>query len=378
MARSFDVVIVGAGPAGASAANVLAELQGISVALVDKAALPRPKACGGIFPQRMGARIGGLSGLPLEVQYQSFGFTNRGEDARSQQGKVIGVDRAAFDHALVRRAVSKGQGSVTLVEAFHVDALDITDDSVSVRDKAGATLHAKVLIAADGAFSRVARLAGLNSGNIVRPAIDIEIDSPTDGLPMQGGSMIMDLFRIRDGYGWIFPKGDCLSCGILSWSGKTNLNTALDEYLAWRFPNGWSVISRMGHGLPIYSSHKQMARGRVLLAGDAANLVEPIYGAGIEAAVESGVMAAHAARAMCEGQDTPERLAEAYQQRVHRQLGDPMAAMYQHVSPLFREKPDFFYRNFIAGQLSHEAFAARLAGLQSGEAAAAKPPSMLG
>jgi geranylgeranyl reductase family protein len=378
MARSFDVVIVGTGPAGASAANALAEAQGISVALVDKASLPRPKACGGIFPQRMGARIGGLPGLPVEVQYSSFGFTNRGEQPTAQQGKVIGVDRAAFDHALAQRAVLKGQGSVTLVEAFQVDALTIAADSVSVRDKSGATLQAQVLIGADGAFSRVARLAGLNAGNIVRPAIDVEIVAPTDGLPMQGGSMIMDLFRIRDGYGWIFPKADWLSCGILSWSGKTNLNTALDEYLAWRFPNGWSVIRRMGHGLPIYSSHKQIACGRVLLAGDAANLVEPIYGAGIEAAVESGVMAAHAARAICEGQGTPEMVSEAYQHTIHRQLGDPMAALYQHVSPLFRDKPDFFYRNFIAGQLSHEAFAARLAGLQSGVAEAAKPPSMLG
>ena len=377
MVRSFDVVIVGTGPAGASAANALAEARGISVALVDKAILPRPKACGGIFPQRMGARTGGLPGLPVEVQYSSFGFTNRGEDTTFQHGKVIGVDRATFDHARARRAVSNGHGSVTLVEGFQVVDLDIAADSVSVRDTSGTTLHAQVLIAADGAFSRVARLAGLNSGNIVRPAIDIEIDAPRNDLPLQGGSMIMDLFRIRDGYGWVFPKADCLSCGILSWSGKANLNTALDDYLAWRFPNGWSVIRRMGHGLPIYSAHKQIARGRVLLAGDAANLVEPIYGAGIEAAVESGVMAAHAARAICERQDAPEVLAAAYQQDVHRQLGDPMAAMYQHVAPLFREKPDFFYRNFIAGQLSHEAFAARLAGLQ-GEGAALKSPSMLG
>jgi geranylgeranyl reductase family protein len=378
MARSFDVVIVGTGPAGASAANALAEAQGISVALVDKAELPRPKACGGIFPQRMGARIGGLPGLPVEVEYPSFGFTNRGEDATLQKGKVIGVNRAAFDHALTRRAVAQGQGSVTLVEAFQVDQLDVTDDHVSVRDKSGAAIDAQVLIAADGAFSRIARLTGLNSGNIVRPAIDIEIEASPDGLPMQGSSMIMDLFRIHDGYAWVFPKANCMSCGILSWSGKTNLNTALDDYLEWRFPNGWSVISRMGHGLPIYSSRKQIARGRVLLAGDAANLVEPIYGAGIEAAVESGVMAAHAALAMCQGRDTPERLAAAYQAEVQRKLGDPMGAMYQHVSPLFRDKPDFFYRNFIAGHLSHEAFAVRLAGLHSGDGAAATPPpSML-
>lgn len=376
MPRSFDVVIVGTGPAGASAANELAKAGGLSVALVDKAELPRPKACGGIFPKRMGASIGGLSGLPIEVQYSSFGFTNRGEMETSQKGKVIGVNRAAFDHALVQRAVSKTPGSVTLIEAFQVDQLEITADHVSIADKSGATIHSQVLIAADGAFSRIARLAGLNTGNIVRPAIDIEIDAPKDDLPLQGGSMIMDLFQIRDGYGWIFPKAECLSCGILSWSGKTNLNKALDEYLEWRFPNGHSAIRRMGHGLPIYSTAKQIARGRVLLAGDAANLVEPIYGAGIEAAVESGVMAGRAARAMCEGVDTPQTLAEAYQLDVHQKLGDPMGAMYQHVSPLFRDKPDFFYRNFIAGQLSHEAFAARLAGL-SGGSASSHPPSML-
>ncbi|MEM7781568.1 MAG: geranylgeranyl reductase family protein [Pseudomonadota bacterium] len=377
MPQSFDVVIVGTGPAGASAAIELARSGNMSVALVDRAALPRPKACGGIFPLRMGEQIGGLKGLPIEVQYQSFGFTNRGEMETSQRGKVIGVNRATFDNALVERAVTQSSGSVTLIEAFQVDHLQIEADHASISDKSGRAIQAQVLIAADGAFSRIARLAGLNTGNIVRPAIDIEIDAPRDALPMQGDSMIMDLFQIRDGYGWIFPKADCLSCGILSWSGKSSLKDSLQAYLEWRFPNGWSAISQMGHGLPIYSSRKEIGRGRILLAGDAANLVEPIYGAGIEAAVKSGGMAARAARAICEGQDTPEVVAKAYQSEVHQKMGDPMGAMYQFVSPLFRDKPDFFYRNFISGNVSHEAFAAGLAGLNRREDAADQAPSML-
>ena len=125
MSQSFDIIIVGTGPAGASAAIELAATGNLSVALVDKARLPRPKACGGIFPLRMGDEFGGLSGLPIEVQYQSFGFTNRGEMETSQKGKVVGVDRAAFDNALVERALSRSTGSVTLVEEFHADQLQI-------------------------------------------------------------------------------------------------------------------------------------------------------------------------------------------------------------------------------------------------------------
>lgn len=376
ISNRFEVLIVGTGPAGAAAANVLAEAGGLKIALVDKAHLPRPKACGGIFPHRLQKKLGGLSGLAIESEYHSFNFSNRGGATVSHQGHLLGVDRSAFDSALVQRAISEARGSIALVEGFQVERLELGANFVSIVDRSGATLQGDVLIGADGAFSRIARLAGLNAGNVVRPAIDLEVAVPLDDMAQLGDTLSIDLFEANDGYGWIFPKADRLSCGILNWSGKTNLNAALESYLDRRLPSGWKTISRMGHGLPIYSTRKEIARGRIMLAGDAANLAEPIYGAGIEAAVESGVLAGRAARSICAGDDTPEAIAGAYQSEVHRTIGDPIAAVFRHISPIFREKPDFFYRNFVAGEFGHEAFAARLTGL-SQERAATHPASGL-
>ena len=362
----FEVLIVGTGPAGAAAAQVLAEAGAFRLALVDKARLPRPKACGGIFPYRLKARIGDISPFPSDAEYRMLRFSSRGNAATFQSAHLLGVDRGTFDHQLVQRAVRRGASAVTLIDQFDVAALSIEDDCVRVADRAGKALSGGVLIAADGAFSRIARLVGLNRGHVVRPAIDLEIEAHPEDVAALGNMPAIDLFELHDGYGWIFPKRDRLSCGVVSWSGKTNLNAALDRYLARRLPGGWRVLRRLGHGIPVYTSHTDIARGRILLAGDAANLAEPIFGAGIEAAYESGLLAGRAAHAICAGTASPQAISQAYQQQVHALIGAPIAAVARHVSPLFRERPDFFYRNFIAGKLGHEAFAARMDGLTRG------------
>lgn len=369
----FDVLIVGTGPAGAAAAHVLAEAGGLRVAAVDKERLPRPKACGGIFPYRLTTRIGDVSVGPSDAEYRMLRFSNRGSAAVVQPGHLLGVDRATFDHRLARRAVDRGGGAVTLIDQFDVATLSIEDDHVRIGDRAGTCLSGRVLIAADGAFSRIARLAGLNRGHVVRPAIDLEVVGHADDVAAIGHMPTIDLFELDDGYGWIFPKRDRLSCGVVSWSGKTNLNQALGRYLARRLPRGFRVLNRMGHGIPIYTAPTDIARGRIMLAGDAANLAEPIYGAGIEAAYESGMLAGRAAHALCTGADSPDVIARAYQQQVQRRIGAPIAAVARHVSPLFRARPDFFYRNFVAGKIGHEAFAARMDGLTRGLSSAGQP-----
>ncbi|WP_197421787.1 geranylgeranyl reductase family protein [Sphingomonas sp. CCH9-H8] len=359
----FEVLIVGTGPAGTAAAQVLAEAGTCRVAMVDKARLPRPKACGGVFPYRLMDRIGDSSSIPFDAEYRMLRFSNRGDALASQPAHLLGVDRGTFDHRLAQRAAKRGADTITLIEQFDVTSLSVAHDSVRIIDRTGNALSGRVLIAADGAFSRIARLAGLNREHVVRPAIDLEVVAHPEDVAALGQMPAIDLFELDDGYGWIFPKADRLSCGVVSWSGKTNLNDALGRYLGRRLPGGWRVIRRMGHGIPIYTSHTDIARGRIMLAGDAANLADPIYGAGIEAAYESGVLAGRAAQAICSGEGSPDAISRAYQQQVHGRIGAPNAAVARHVSPLFRTRPDFFYRNFVAANLSHEAFAARMAGL---------------
>lgn len=335
----------------------------MSIALVEKAWLPRFKPCGGIFPRRLGKKIAAIADLGIDRFYDSLAFSYQGDQPVTIPGETLGVIRSQFDEAFARRAMARADGRGSLIEEFEVSSLALADGQVFIGSRDGRQLRGDVLIAADGAFSPIARMAGLNTGNVVCPAIDTELSVADEVLAQFGNAIHLDLFEVEDGYGWIFPKADRLSCGVLKWSGKANLNAELESYLKKRLAHPFEVIKRQGHGLPIYTGQRALARDRVLLAGDAANLVEPIYGAGIEAAVESGILAGQAALAIIEG-DCAVQAMRDYEVAVHRTIGDPIAAVYRQVSPLFCKKPAFFYRNFIEKGVDHISFASKLAGLR--------------
>src|SRR5580704_9668362 len=211
VSRRFDVVVVGAGPAGSIAALVLAR-SGARVALVDKAAFPRDKACGDLVGPR-GVQVLADLGLRVPDAGQGSDLLAVGPSGRRSRlpaftgrtypGHGIIVPRLAFDHALREAALEAGavpvRARIAAVEAGgdgRVDALISSD---------GQRLAAEVIIAADGALSPVARLAGMLDpqaalwGFAIRAYVPAEVPLPL--------LVLLDAspWRIYPGYGWLFP-----------------------------------------------------------------------------------------------------------------------------------------------------------------------------
>jgi flavin-dependent dehydrogenase len=205
------------------------------------------------------------------------------------------VDRAAFDRALADVATRAGA-------ALHLDcrlvALDRAHRRATVRLRAGtaATIAYRVLIAADGPSSAVARALGL-------PALEtMDTRQYTVALARpQGETDVWLSGRYPGGYAWLFPRGGAanLGAGMLR-RGGNDLKAALDTLHAALVREGrvgHEVLCRTGGAIPVGGLREPLATGNIVFAGDAAGLAHPVTGAGIAAALDSGVRAGEAAHA---------------------------------------------------------------------------------
>jgi menaquinone-9 beta-reductase len=310
-AERADVAVIGAGPAGSVAALVLARA-GARVALVDKAAFPRDKACGDLVGPRglqvlddLGVR---LTGTERVGDMRVVGPTGRSvrlpcRPGTTYPGHGVALPRLAFDEALRTAAMEAGCVSRTaragspIVDGGGLAGFELSD---------GSRLHADAVIGADGATSRVASAAGLVDerrvlwGFALRAYVDAHVDLPTIVLWDEGR------WRGFPGYGWLFPGpggranlgvgvgvlGDRAAAGHAARSlgafvAVLHRFEVLDQ--AVRLPPG-----RLGGWLKMGMVGTIPARGRVLLAGDAAGLVNPLQGEGISEALASGRAAAEA------------------------------------------------------------------------------------
>jgi menaquinone-9 beta-reductase len=306
----YDVVVAGAGPAGSIAALVLAR-GGARVALADKAAFPRDKACGDLIGPR-GVRILADLGVKVPDAGQGADLLAVGPSGhrsrlpafagRAYPGHGIVVPRLDFDHALREAALAAGatgvRARITGIErgtGGRVSAL-VTGD--------GRRLHGEVFIGADGALSPVARLAGMLDpdaalwGFAIRGYLPAQVPLPLlvllDSRP----------WRIYPGYGWLFPGADGqANVGIGVGLGSSRRRAPLRDDLA-RFcallAGGGDVAPGARPG-PVIGGWLRMggtgtppAAGNVLLVGDAAGLINPLQGEGIGPAMVSAQLAAHA------------------------------------------------------------------------------------
>ena len=305
----YDAVVVGAGPAGSIAALVLAR-GGARVALADKAAFPRDKACGDLVGPR-GVQV--LTDLGIGVPDAGHGsdllavgpsgrrsrlpaFTGR-----TYPGHGIVVPRLAFDHALREAALAAGAVGVR-ARITGVEKDGGTARAVVTSD--GQRLAGDVIIGADGSLSPVARLAGmLDSGAAlwgfaVRAYVPGEVPLPLlvllDSQPWQ----------IYPGYGWLFPGADGqANVGIGVGMGGHRHSVALRDDLT-----GFCALLRERGDLGLDAKHGPViggwlrmggtgtppAAGNILLVGDAAGLINPLQGEGIAPAMISARLAAEA------------------------------------------------------------------------------------
>lgn len=287
----FDVVVVGAGPAG-SAAALSARRAGATVLLLDRAAFPRDKPCGdGIAAEALDVleALGvpdAAAGYPSVPRLRLVG-PGGAVVARSLPRPAHTVPRREFDARLVDAAVRAGAE----LRRHAVREIAETGDGVVVDGR----FRGRVVIGADGATSTVRRLAGEPVNPPGHLALAIRGYAPAGDT---GEQLIVTTRQRWPAYAWEFPIGDgTANVGygeVLR--GRPLSRAYLERRLREMLP-GAEPTGLRGHHLPLSTRRPAPVRGRLLLAGDALSLINPFTGEGIFYAVLSGALAGAAAAA---------------------------------------------------------------------------------
>ena len=319
-APDWDVIVVGAGPGGATCAWKCAEA-GLKTLLLERAAtLPRYKPCGGGIPVSLTRYV---SGLDHPEQFADLTVTHlrhswkgkdpvlaRMETATGAASEVWMVQRPRFDAFLVSQAQSHG---ATVSTDVRVTAVDIDNDGVTVRGSDGQAWRARHVVGADGAKGIVGGRVGLRLARRYGMAREIEIPFDAAGgewhPALEPRAAYLDYGTVANGYAWIFPKRGFLSVGagmLLPRKPTTDaennigriLKRAIDtllESVGMTYPEGTDAPRLWAHPIPFWQGLEPLATadGRALLVGDAAGVVQPLFGEGIQYAVRTGAVAAH-------------------------------------------------------------------------------------
>jgi geranylgeranyl reductase family protein len=305
-----DVLVVGAGPAGATAARTLAA-GGARVRILERHHFPRNKPCGGGITMRALGRFPHLGPALPRISTHTVsrllleGPSGETVTIQSREPAVLLVRRVEFDHLLAELAVEAG---AELVEGATISRAVMHDDGVELTSRDGRTFRAPVAIAADGVNSVVARRLGFNTGWPPSAiALDMMEETPTDLLRSIDPGLLWVSYGhgSSDGYAYIFPKRDHVNIGIgylLSYfrDREPGAPYALQQQLiaALRERGVVEGASSRPHFtpflIPVGGPLPTTARQRVLLAGDAGGFVNGYTAEGIYYAMVSGELAAKA------------------------------------------------------------------------------------
>ena len=267
----FDALVVGAGPAGSTAAFRLARA-GARVLLVDKARFPRDKPCGGGLTVRA-VRLLPFSVAPVveeEVDVFELGLGYRRRFVRRTAAPlVVMTQRRRLDAFLVEQAQEAG---AEFRDGATADGIDAT-----------------VVIGADGVNGSFARSAG----HVHEVALEGNVPYGPVSRRRYARRAVVEFGIVPGGYGWVFPKGDHVNVGVGGWLHQ---GPHLREHLArlcraHRIPED-ALTDVRGYRLPLRRPEFTPARGRTALVGDAAGLVDPVSGDGIYEALLSARLAA--------------------------------------------------------------------------------------
>ncbi len=330
----YDIVVVGAGPAGSIAAYKCAQ-QGLTTLLLEKFKLPREKPCGGAVMYR-GLRLI-REGVPKHliercIHGLRFGFPD-GKFTEFVSEKLIGitVDRAPFDEFLAHRAADAG---AELHDETRVTGVTVREDHVIVHRRDESDVTAKLVIGADGVKSIVARSVGLRPERKPPEEVGLGMESDIyvgeDGVEQvtNGHPDILEILPVRGrvSYGWVFPKSDHLAIGVAGAAPHMHpLRGIFDKFLKdleRRFKIPLTPSKRRTHFLDGTGVVKENVTDRVILAGDAAGFIDPMMGEGIAYAMKSGYYAAQIAHEAIEKKQFDKHHLGRYDEICRREFAD--------------------------------------------------------
>ena len=313
----LDVAIVGAGPAGASAALALGG-HGLRVGIIEKAVPPRYKTCGGGVLRRALALLPPEVRTTVERECHAAEFVHHGPPLRfvceRHRPIVSMVMRDRFDHAITTAAQQAG---AQLFAGTTVREVTPAEEHVSLATSAG-EFRARFVIAADGANSVVARQTGRPELRAIFPAFECEVTLAPEAMAPLMRTARFDFGLVPAGYGWVFPKRDHLSIGVgTTRRGAANLPQQYRRYL-----------DALGIGLPLHEERHGylipcrprdglFGAHRVLFVGDAAGLADPVTAEGITAGILSGQLAG---RAILDGGFAEAAVKRAYRETLGRHV----------------------------------------------------------
>ncbi|MER5493546.1 geranylgeranyl reductase family protein [Streptomyces sp. NPDC002454] len=358
----WDVVVVGAGPAGASAAYAAA-VAGRSVLVLEKAELPRYKTCGGgiIGPSRDALPPG--FDLPFQDRVNAVTFTLDGRFARTRKSRhtLFGlINRPEFDQQLVEHAQKAGAelrtgATVTRVEQHGTAVPDRR--TVAVVLQGGETLLARAVVGADGSASRIGAHVGVKLDQ-VDLGLEAEIPVPPTVAEDWKGRVLIDWGPLPGSYGWVFPKGDTLTVGVISARGDgAATKRYLEDFVARLGLAGFEPSVSSGHLTRCRSDDSPLSRGRVLVCGDAAGLLEPWTREGISFALRSGRLAGEWAVRIAEAHDAVDARRQAlnYAFAVKAGLGVEMS-VGKRMMGLFERRPGMLHAALTGFRPAWKAF----------------------
>ena len=291
----YDVAIIGSGPSGASAAFRLGQL-GLKCVIIEKEKLPRYKTCGGGFVFR------GRKNMPFDIsdvverEFDSVDiyFDSQKLFFKTHRKKpiVTMIMRDAFDNLIVREAQKSG---VFLLQG---EALtDIQLGEIAQLQTSNQLIQSRFVIAADGALSPTAKLAGWPETRMMCPALEYELEVSDEDFERLATSARFDIDAVPMGYGWCFPKKNHLSIGVgnfMKKNGKVNLKKHYQSYL--KSINIKEIKKSSAHGfiIPVSPRRDGFVKQNIFLIGDAAGFADPLTAEGISNSIYSGILAAEA------------------------------------------------------------------------------------
>lgn len=335
----YDCIIVGAGPAGATAAYHLSKA-GHGVLLLDAATLPRYKPCGGGVSPQVAQWFDFDFSPAISVKVRKVRYTLNLEDpveAELPADQALWmVRRDIFDHFIVQQAQTQG---ATLWDGTKAKGVSNQGDHWQLETSQG-PVQGKFLIAADGARGSMAKWLGFDQRRYqLAAALEAEprLDVPDEPV------VHFDLGLLKQGYVWNFPKADGYSIGggvFRSGSQrKQDLRAPVADYAA-EFAVDATTVQHFGHPIFIWDGPQTLHTHRAVLAGEAACVVDPFTAEGIRPAIFSGLKASAAVHQALQGD---EQALARYTDVMNTEWGEEMR-WARRIARLVYQAPGMAYR----------------------------------